>query len=358
MLYLLLYNLRAWFEPFNVFRYQTFRSLVAGIMALVVSLLVGPWLIRRLTALQIGQSIREDGPQSHAKKAGTPTMGGTLIIFSLTFSTLLLADVTSWYVWLALLVTLSNGLIGFLDDSAKVRRRSSAGLPGRARLVAELVIGGIASTAIFLWSEHGGHLTMPFFKTLHPDLGLLYIPFGAIVIAGAANAVNLTDGLDGLAIGPVMIAASTYAVFAYVAGNARFAEYLQIEYVPGSGELLVLCGAFVAAGLGFLWFNAYPAQMFMGDVGSLPLGALIGLVALASKQELVLPLLGFVFVLEALSVIFQVMSFKLRRKRIFKMAPIHHHFELLGWPEPLIIVRFWIIAIICALLALATLKLR
>src|SRR6185369_14045283 len=247
---------------------------------------------------------------------------------------------SSWYVWLALLVTLSNGLIGFLDDSAKVRRRNSAGLPGRARLIAELVIGGIASTAIYLWSEHGGHVTMPFFKTMQPDLGLLYIPFGAIVIAGAANAVNLTDGLDGLAIGPVMIAASTYAVFAYVAGNARFAEYLQIPHVAGAGELAVFCGALAAAGLGFLWFNAYPAQMFMGDVGSLPLGAALAMVALITKHELVL-----VFVVEALSVIAQVAYFKWTGgKRIFRMAPIHHHYELQGWPEPLIIVRFWIIS--------------
>jgi phospho-N-acetylmuramoyl-pentapeptide-transferase len=358
MLYLLAYQLRAYFEPLNVFRYQTFRTLLAGITALIVSLLVGPLLIRRLTEAQIGQSIREDGPQSHAKKAGTPTMGGTLIIFSLTLSTLLLADISSWYVWLALLVTLSHGLIGFLDDSAKVRRRNSRGLPGRARLVAELVIGGIASTAIYFWSEHGGHVTMPFLKTVQPDLGLLYIPFGAIVIAGAANAVNLTDGLDGLAIGPVMIAASTYVVFAYVAGNARFAEYLQIPHVAGAGELAVFCGALAAAGLGFLWFNAYPAQMFMGDVGSLAIGSALGVAALITRQEIVLGLVGFVFVVETLSVIGQVASFKLRRKRIFRMAPIHHHFELLGWPEPQIIVRFWIVSIVCALLALSTLKLR
>ncbi len=358
MLYLLAYHLRSVFEPLNVFRYQTFRTLVAGLTALAVSLLLGPLLIRRLTELQIGQSIREDGPQSHAKKAGTPTMGGTLIILSVTLSTLLLADITSWYVWLALLVTLSNGLIGFLDDSAKVKRRNSRGLPGRARLVAELVIGAIASTAIFLWSEHGGHVTMPFFKTLQPDLGLWYIPFGAIVIAGAANAVNLTDGLDGLAIGPVMIAASTYVVFAYVAGNARFAEYLQIPHVAGAGELAVFCGALAAAGLGFLWFNAYPAQMFMGDVGSLAIGSALGVAALITRQEIALLIVGFVFVAETLSVVGQVASYKLRRKRIFRMAPIHHHFELLGWPEPQIIVRFWIVSVVCALLALSTLKLR
>jgi phospho-N-acetylmuramoyl-pentapeptide-transferase len=358
MIYLAAFHLREWFEPLNVLRYITLRTLLAALTALVVSLLAGPWLIRRLTELQIGQAIREDGPQSHAKKAGTPTMGGTLIIFSLTLATLLLADITSWYVWLALLVTFSHGLIGYLDDSAKVRRRNSRGLPGRARLVAELVIGAIAATAIFLWSEHGGQLTMPFFKTVRPDLGWFYIPFGALVIAGAANAVNLTDGLDGLAIGPVMIAAATYAVFAYVAGNARFADYLQIPHVAGAGEVAVFCGALAAAGMGFLWFNAYPAQMFMGDVGSLAIGSALGVAALITRQEIVLLVVGFVFVVETVSVIGQVASFKLRRKRIFRMAPIHHHFELLGWPEPQIIVRFWIVSIVCALLALSTLKLR
>jgi phospho-N-acetylmuramoyl-pentapeptide-transferase len=358
MLYLGLYQLRTYFEPLNVIRYITFRTLVAALTALVVSLLVGPWLIRRLTELQVGQSIREDGPQSHAKKAGTPTMGGTLIIFSLVLATVLLADPRSWYVWVALSVTLAHGFIGFLDDSAKVRRRNSRGLPGRTRLGAELVIGALAAAALYVGSDHAGHVTMPFFKNVRPDLGWLYVPFGALVIAGAANAVNLTDGLDGLAIGPVMIAAGTYAVFAYVAGNARIAEYLQIPYVAGAGELAVFCGALAAAGLGFLWFNAYPAQMFMGDVGSLAIGSALGVAALITRQEIVLVLVGFIFVVEALSVIGQVASFKLRRKRIFRMAPIHHHFELLGWPEPQIIVRFWIVSIVCALLALSTLKLR
>jgi phospho-N-acetylmuramoyl-pentapeptide-transferase len=358
MLYLVLYNLHEVYAPLNVFRYITFRTLVAGITALTVSLLAGPWLIRRLIQLQIGQSIRDDGPTTHAKKAGTPTMGGTLIIFSLVLSTLLLADLRSWYVWLAIFVTVAHGLIGFVDDSAKVRRRSSRGIPGRARLATELAIGGLAAAALYVGSEHHGHITMPFLKNLRPDLGWFYVPFGAIVIAGAANAVNLTDGLDGLAIGPVMIAASTYSVFAYVAGNARFAEYLQIPYVAGAGEIAVFCGALAAAGLGFLWFNAYPAQMFMGDVGSLAIGSALGVVALITRQEIVLGLVGLVFVVETLSVIGQVASFRLRRKRIFRMAPIHHHFELLGWPEPQIIVRFWIVSIVCALLALSTLKLR
>jgi len=327
-------------------------------VALSLSLLLGPAVIRRLIALQIGQSIRDDGPAAHQSKRGTPTMGGVLILFALAVTTLLLADVSEIYVWIALAVTLAHGLIGFLDDWAKVRRRSSKGVPGRVRLGSELLIGAVAAALIYAWSEQGGHLTMPFFKNVRPDLGLFYIPFGAVVIAGTANAVNLTDGLDGLAIGPVMIAAATYAVFAYTAGNVRFAEYLQIPYVRGAGELTVFCGALVAAGLGFLWFNAYPAQMFMGDVGSLALGAAIGVVALITRQELVLLVAGGVFLVETLSVIGQVVSFRLRRKRIFRMAPIHHHFELLGWPEPQIIVRFWIVAIICALLALSTLKLR
>jgi phospho-N-acetylmuramoyl-pentapeptide-transferase len=358
MLYLLLYPLHVEVAPLNVFRYITFRTLLAGLTSLTLSLLLGPGLIRRLQALQVGQSIRDDGPAAHAVKAGTPTMGGTLIIFALLLATLLLADLRDWYVWLAVLVTLAHGLIGFADDYAKVRRRTSRGIPGRVRLLGEFAIGGAAAAALYLGSEHAGRLTMPFLKEVRPDLGLWYIPFGAVVIVGTANAVNLTDGLDGLAIGPVMIAGATYAVFAYTAGHARIAEYLQIPYVPGAGELAVFCGALAAAGLGFLWFNAYPAQMFMGDVGSLALGAALGVVALITRQELVLLLVGGVFVVEALSVIGQVVSFKLRRKRIFRMAPIHHHFELLGWPEPQIIVRFWIVAVISALLALSTLKLR
>ena len=358
MLYLLLYPLHLAYPPLNVFRYITFRTLLAGLTALSLSLLLGPTLIRRLAALQIGQSIRDDGPAAHASKAGTPTMGGTLILFSFALATLLLADLNDWYVWIALGVTLGHGGIGFLDDYAKVRRRNSKGLPGRLRLAGEFAIAGTAAMTLYCCSGRGGQLTMPFLKDVRPDLGLWYVPFGALVVVGAANAVNLTDGLDGLAIGPVMIAGGTYAVFAYTAGHARIAEYLQIPFVPGAGELAIFCGALAAAGLGFLWFNAYPAQMFMGDVGSLALGAALGIVALITRQELVLLVVGGVFVVEALSVIGQVVSFKLRRKRIFRMAPIHHHFELLGWPEPQIIVRFWIVSVVCALLALSTLKLR
>ena len=358
MLYALLFPYHESFAPLNVFRYITFRTLVAGLTALTLSLILGPALIRRLSALQIGQSIRSDGPATHHVKAGTPTMGGTLILFSALLATILLADLNDWYVWMALAVTLGHGCIGFVDDWAKVTRRNSKGIPGRVRLGAEFAIAGAAALALYHWSGHGGTITMPFLKDVRPDLGLWYVPFAALVVVGAANAVNLTDGLDGLAIGPVMIAGATFAVFSYTAGHARIAEYLQIPYVSGAGELTVFCGALAAASLGFLWFNAYPAQMFMGDVGSLSLGAALGIVALITRQELVLVLVGGVFVIEALSVIGQVTSFKLRRKRILKMAPIHHHFELLGWPEPQIIVRFWIVSIVCALLALSTLKLR
>jgi phospho-N-acetylmuramoyl-pentapeptide-transferase len=357
-LYLWLYSLHETYAVLNVFRYISFRTLLAGITALVASLLLGPLLIRRLTALQIGPSIREDGPAGHASKAGTPTMGGVLILFSLLLATLLLADLRQWYVWVALAVTIAHGAIGFLDDMAKVRRRNARGQPALERLAWELGIGDAAAAANFLWADHGGQLTMPLLTNVRPDLGWWYVPFGALVIAGAANAVNLTDGLDGLAIGPVMIAGATYVVFAYAAGNARFAEYLAIPYVPGAGELAVFCGALAAAGLGFLWFNTYPALMFMGDVGSLALGAAIGVVALITRQELVLVVVGGVFVAEALSVIGQVVSFRLRRKRIFRMAPLHHHFELGGLSEPQIIVRFWIVSVVCALIALSTLKLR
>ena len=358
MLYALLYPLHTSHSAFNVFRYITFRTLMAAIMALSVSFFLGPWLITRLTALQIGQQIRPDGPASHLSKAGTPTMGGALILFSLTLATLLLADLTNFYVWLALGVTISFGLIGFIDDYRKLSRRNSAGLTGRQKLLAQFAVATLAALLLSLLPGFDSTVTMPFFKAVRPDLGWFYIPFAALIVVGASNAVNLTDGLDGLAIGPVMITGATYAIFTYVSGNAKIAEYLQVSYVPGAGEVTVFCGALAAAGLGFLWFNAYPAQMFMGDVGSLSLGAALGVAALISKQEIVLALAGGVFVAEAASVIFQVASYKLRRKRIFRMAPLHHHFELLGWPEPLIIVRFWIVSIICALLALSTLKLR
>jgi phospho-N-acetylmuramoyl-pentapeptide-transferase len=358
MLYHLLYPLHATYSVFNVFRYITFRALIAALTALAVSFILGPWLIKRLTDRQVGQTIRPDGPQSHASKAGTPTMGGTLILFSLLFATLMLADLTNVYVWLVVGVTLGFGVIGFIDDYGKIRRGNAMGLSGKAKFISQWGVGLAAGVALCAVPDFSTQIFFPFLKDVHPDIGWLYAFFAAFVIVGASNAVNLTDGLDGLAIGPVMTTAFTYGILSYVAGNTILASYLQVSYVAGSSELAIFCAALLCAGLGFLWFNAYPAMMFMGDVGSLPLGAALGLIALISKQELVLPIAGGVFVVETLSVIFQVASYKLRRKRVFRMAPIHHHFELQGWPEPLIIVRFWILSIVCALLALSTLKLR
>ncbi|TMA74072.1 MAG: phospho-N-acetylmuramoyl-pentapeptide-transferase [Deltaproteobacteria bacterium] len=359
MLYYALYSLHTTHTIFNVFRYTTFRSLVAALMALSISFLLGPSLIRRLTENQIGQPIRTDGPERHKVKAGTPTMGGTLILFSLVLATLLLADLGNPYIWLVLLVTLGFGAIGFVDDYRKFRYGTSAGLAPRHKFLAQCAVATLGAVLLLLVPEFQPTIAVPFFKNVKADLGLFYLPFAAFVIVGASNAVNLTDGLDGLAIGPVMIAAGTYAVFAFVTGNVKLAEYLQIPFVGGAGELAVFCSALAAAGLGFLWFNAYPAQMFMGDVGSLPLGAALAMVALITKHELVLVVVGAIFVVEALSVIAQVAYFRWTGgKRIFRMAPIHHHYELLGWPEPLIIVRFWIVSVICALVALSTLKLR
>ena len=358
MLYHFLYSLHTTYSGFNVFRYITFRAALAALMALLISFLVGPSLIRSLAARQIGQSIRDDGPARHLSKAGTPTMGGTLIILALFLSTLLWADLTNPYVVLALLVTLGFGVVGFVDDWSKLKRRNGRGLSARAKLVAQLALALGAAVALYLYPKFSTVLAVPFFKTVHPDLGFLYIPFAVLVIVGASNAVNLTDGLDGLAIGPVMIAAVTFGIIAYLTGNQKHSEYLQIPYVAGVGELSIFCAAVVAAGLGFLWFNTYPAQLFMGDVGSLALGAALGIVAVMTKNEMVLVIVGGIFVLEALSVIFQVVSYKLRKKRVFLMAPIHHHFELKGWPESQIVVRFWIIAIIFAVVGLSTLKLR
>jgi len=358
MLYSILYSLHGTYSAFNVMKYITFRTLLAAILSFLIAFLFGPGLIRKLVSLQVGQQIRAEGPARHQTKAGTPTMGGTLILFSLVLSTLLLADLTNAYIWLVLAVTMGFAAVGFVDDWRKLRRRHSQGLTGREKLAAQFVLA-LAAGEFLLWKNgYDSTMTMPFLKNVRPDLGWLYAPFAALVIVGASNAVNLTDGLDGLAIGPVMMVALVYLTFCYVAGNVKLAEYLQVPHVPGAGEVAVFCGALVAAGLGFLWFNAYPAQMFMGDVGSLSLGAALGTLALISKQELVLIVAGGVFVAEAMSVILQVASYKLRRRRIFRMAPIHHHFELLGWPEPQIIVRFWILSVLCALMALSTLKLR
>ncbi len=358
MLYHLLYPLHTDFSVFYVFRFITFRAIYATITALMLSFLLGPWLINKLSALQLGQRVRKLGPESHYVKEGTPTMGGVLILFAIVVPTLLWADLTNLYVWLTILVTIGYGVIGFVDDLLKVRLKSSDGLSPRQKMFWQILIAFAIGMALFFYPPFQTTLAFPFFKGLNPDLGWAYVPFAMVVIIGASNAVNLTDGLDGLAIGPVIIAAGTYLLFAYLAGHANLANYLQINKVQGAGELAVLCGAMIGAGLGFLWFNTYPAQVFMGDIGSLSLGGAIGTIAVITKQEIVLVIVGGIFVMEALSVIVQVTSFRLYGKRVFRMAPIHHHFELKGWPEPKIIVRFWIISIILALIGLSTLKLR
>ncbi len=359
MLYHLLYPLHTLFSILNVFRYITFRTIYASLTAFFICFFLGPWVIDRLARMQVGQYIRDDGPKSHLGKAGTPTMGGVLMIAAVTLATLLWSDLTDPFIWIALWVLLGFGAVGFMDDYLMQVKKQSKGLSVRGKLVWQAGVALVAGVWVYLTPNFSTEVTVPFFKTVTPDLDWGYIIFAMIVIVGASNAVNLTDGLDGLAIGPVIIAAATYMVFAYVAGHVKIASYLQITYVPGCGELTVLCGAMAGAGLGFLWFNAYPAQVFMGDTGSLSLGATLGVIAVITKQEILLALVGGLFVIEALSVIFQVGFFKMTSgRRIFRMAPLHHHFELKGWPEPKVIVRFWIIAIALALLAMSTLKLR
>ena len=348
-------------NPLNVFRYITFRTGGAIMTALLFVFLFGPSIIDLLRVRQgKGQPIREDGPKSHLSKRGTPTMGGLMILSGITVSTLLWANLSNPYVWIALGVTLAYGAIGFYDDYLKVTKQTASGFGGKARLGLEFVVAGVAAYAVMRLGKAGfaDALTMPFFKNVVLPLGLLYVVLGVLVIAGSGNAVNLTDGLDGLAIVPVMIAAATFGVIAYAAGNVNISKYLQIHYVAGTGELAILCGALIGAGLGFLWFNAPPAMIFMGDTGSLALGGLLGAVAVATKHEIVLAIVGGLFVLEALSVIIQVASFKLTGKRVFRMAPLHHHFEQKGWAEPTVVVRFWIISVVLALVGLATLKLR
>lgn len=359
MLYSWLYSLREVVSAFNVFRYLTFRTALAVGTALVLSLVLGPMIIRALRRLSVGQEVRAEGPQSHHSKQGTPTMGGVLILVSVVLPTLLWADLTNRYVWMAVAVTLAFGAIGFIDDFMKVRRRHSKGMRARVKLVLQLIIGlGLAWAVVNTGEGFSSSVALPFFKRAIFDLGWLYIPFVAVLLTGSSNAVNLTDGLDGLAIGSTLIVASTYTVFTYIAGNRVVSEYLQVAYVPGVGEVSVFCGALVGASLGFLWFNCHPAEVFMGDVGSLAIGAAIGTVAVLSKQEILLALVGGLFVIEALSVIVQVLSFKSTGRRVLRMAPIHHHFELGGWAEPKVIVRFWIVSIFFALMSLATLKLR
>jgi phospho-N-acetylmuramoyl-pentapeptide-transferase len=355
-------ELSPYFSPLNIFRYITFRTCGATATGLLIVFLFGPWMISLLRLRQgKGQPIREDGPQSHLlTKRGTPTMGGLMIMAGVLISTLLWANLENHYVWIVLFVTVGFGAIGFYDDYLKVTKQSHKGFSGRSRLAIEALIAIVACLAISYMATPGlaNKLALPFSKELIFNLGWFYIVFAAFVIVGAGNAVNITDGLDGLAIVPVMIAAGTFGFIAYLAGNAVFSNYLQIHFVPGTGELAVICGALIGAGIGFLWFNAPPAQIFMGDTGSLALGGLLGTIAVAAKHEIVLAIVGGLFVLEIMSVIIQVASFKLTGKRVFKMAPIHHHFEQLGWTEPQVVIRFWIIAVVLALVGLSTLKLR
>ncbi len=374
--YLFFYVLRPYFSPLNVFRYITVRTAVASLTALLISLLLGPWVIDRLRDLQVKQFIREEGPKGHQKKAGTPTMGGVLIVGAIVIPTLLWADLRNLYVLLAVGATLSFGTIGFIDDYNKVVKRRNMGLRPRAKFLYQVLTCAAVGAVLLTLQAHGAYstqLSVPFDKKLHPDLvidsllthqyiwPLAFVPFIlflVLVIVGCSNAVNLTDGLDGLAIGCVLVSSAALTVLTYISSHARFAEYLEIQKIPDAGDLVIFCGSVVGASLGFLWYNAHPAEMFMGDVGSLALGGAIGTVAVIIKQEILLLSIGGVFVLEALSVIIQVGSFKLTGKRVFRMAPLHHHFELIGWSESKIIVRFWIAALVFALFSLTTLKLR
>jgi len=361
MLFHLLYPLHESFKILNVFRYITFRTALATLTALLISLALGPRLIDKLREFQIGQQIRPEGPLSHQTKKGTPTMGGLLILIAVALPSLLWADLTNTFVWMVLVSTLLYGVIGFADDYLKITRKRSLGLTARQKFAAQFAVALLLGLAL-LWMTrldlYSTRFSLPFFKKWTPDIGVFYVPWAMLVIVGAANAVNLTDGLDGLAIGTSLIASATYAILAYIAGHAKVAGYLDVPNVKGTGELAIICGAMVGASLGFLWFNCNPAQVFMGDVGSMALGGALGTVAVLIKQEVLLVFVGGLFVIEALSVILQVGSYRLRGKRIFRMAPIHHHFELSGWPEQKVVIRFWIVAIIFALMSLSTLKLR
>ncbi|WMS88677.1 phospho-N-acetylmuramoyl-pentapeptide-transferase [Pleionea litopenaei] len=352
--------LQQYYSGFNVFNYLTFRAILSVITALGISLFIGPIMIRKLTHYQIGQTVRTDGPQSHLSKSGTPTMGGALILIAIALSTLLWGDLDNRHVWVVLLTTLGFGVIGWVDDYRKLIRKDPKGLPAKWKYFWQSIVGLAAAIYMYNYATAPVETTLylPFFKNVAIALGIFFIPLAYFVIVGTSNAVNLTDGLDGLAILPTVLVAGALAIFAYVTGNIKFSEYLAIPYVAGVGELTIFCGALVGAGLGFLWFNTYPAQVFMGDVGALGLGAALGTIAVVVRQELVLFIMGGVFVMETLSVILQVTSFKLTGRRIFNMAPLHHHYELKGWPEPRVIVRFWIISVVLVLVGIATLKLR
>jgi phospho-N-acetylmuramoyl-pentapeptide-transferase len=363
VLYHLLSALRHDISGLNVVRYITFRTAMASLTALFLVLVLGPWMIERLRRLQIGQYIREEGPQAHKAKAGTPTMGGVLILCGILIPTLLWADLTNTNIWILVLSTLLFGMIGFADDYLKVVKKQNQGLTARNKLFGQFAVGLLVGSTVYLLSlaeptQYSTRVAFPFLKTVAPDLGPLYVLFAVLLLTLASNAVNLTDGLDGLAIGTTLIAAAAFTALAYVAGNRVFSDYLDLLFRPGGWEVTVFCGAMVGASMGFLWWNCYPAQVFMGDVGSLSLGGALGTVAILIKQELLLFLVGGLFMIEASSVMLQVASFKLRKKRIFRMAPLHHHFELIGWKEPQIIIRFWIVAFVFALLSLTTLKLR
>ena len=358
MLFNLLYPLHADYSFFNVFKYITFRVFAASITSVLLCMLIGPAFIRLLQKKQMGQAIRDDGPKSHLSKKGTPTMGGGLILLAVTISTLLWADLTNKNIWIALVTTLLFGVIGYVDDYRKVVQKNPKGLSARQKLVFQFIVAIISAYVIYILRDTPPVLKFPFFKGAALYLGPFFIVFAALVMVGSSNAVNLTDGLDGLAVGPTITTSGTFLILAYCAGNAKIAEYLQIPHIRGADELSIFCGTVASACLGFLWFNTYPAQVFMGDVGSLSLGAALAVVAVITKNEILLALCGGIFVLEALSVMAQVISFKMTGKRVFKMAPIHHHFELKGWAEPKVIVRFWIISFLLALITLSTLKLR